>query len=107
MGDSHFVTVTIVGGLEPGSLMRDHDAVAKYDGLVDLLNNYRGRNSVTLPFEEISAAVFGGLPKSAYEYDAWWTNDTNGHSQAQAWTAAGWSVDEVSRVGKYATFVRP
>lgn len=79
--------------------------MSKYNGLIDLLAA-RGGSRVSLQFAEISEAVIGGLPRSAYKWNAWWENDPNGHSQAQTWLDAGWRVDEVDRDGEVVTFAR-
>jgi len=68
-------------------------AMAKYDPLRAHLES-NGDAIVTLAFATISRMV-GGLPRSAYDYRAWWSNDrsTPRHVQARAWTGAGYSAD--------------
>ncbi len=48
-------------------------------------------------FSEIESIIGFGLPASARLHRPWWSNQTggNGHSQALAWSAAGWMTAEV------------
>ena len=48
-------------------------------------------------FGEIESVIGFELPASARLHRPWWSNQTggNGHSQALAWTAAGWETAEV------------
>jgi len=67
--------------------------MAKYDPLRTHLES-NGDAIVTLAFATISRIV-GGLPRSAYDYRAWWSNDrsTPRHVQARAWTGAGYVAE--------------
>lgn len=47
-----------------------------------------------LPFKKITEVMGAPLPKSAYDHRAWWAN-TETHTQALAWIAAGWKVEGV------------
>ena len=48
-------------------------------------------------FGEIESVIGFPLPGSARLHRPWWSNQTggNGHSQALAWSAAGWETAEV------------
>lgn len=48
-------------------------------------------------FSDIESILGFELPASARKYNAWWSNEKNGgrHSQAVAWSAAGWETAEV------------
>ena len=48
-------------------------------------------------FSEIESVIGFELPASARLHRPWWSNQTggNGHSQALAWSAAGWETGEV------------
>ncbi len=48
-------------------------------------------------FSNIESILGFELPASARKHDAWWSNEKKGgrHSQAVAWTAAGWETAEV------------
>jgi hypothetical protein len=66
----------------------------KYDPLTAHLRAVAARDqrSVEMTFSEIAALV-GGLPKSASTTRQWWAN--NSQSQALAWRAAGFHVEQV------------
>jgi len=66
----------------------------KYDPLTAHLRAVAARDqrSVEISFSEIAALV-GGLPKSASTTRQWWAN--NSQSQALAWRAAGFHVEQV------------
>lgn len=62
---------------------------------------------IAVSFDEFASLVDGGLPASAYEYAAWWSNETNGnHVQARGWMGVGWRVASVDLPGRYVTFER-
>lgn len=67
--------------------------MAKYDPLRDHLKA-NGDPIVTMSFAAI-ARIVGGLPRSASEYRAWWSNDRAGkhHVQSRAWTKAGYLAE--------------
>ena len=78
-----------------------------YDGLRHRLAAAE-EDSLTLSFEEIEGLIGQSLPKSAHEYDAWWSNedpDKTTHSQSKAWTTVGF-IAEVSRDRGQVTFWR-
>jgi hypothetical protein len=80
--------------------------VAKYDGLAALLGRQRN-DRIQLTFEQVAAAVPGGLPPSAYQHRAWWANESNGrHVHARAWMDTGWAVVDMDFAGKAVTFSR-
>jgi hypothetical protein len=80
--------------------------VAKYDGLTALLDRDHG-DRIHLTFEQVAAAVPGGLPPSAYRHRAWWANESNGrHVHARAWMGAGWAVADVDVSRRTVTFSR-
>ncbi|WP_112262429.1 DUF7662 domain-containing protein [Lentzea terrae] len=65
-----------------------------------------GREDVELDFVEIADMV-GGLPPTAYRWQAWWDNDASGtHTQARAWRGAGWAVAKVDLAGQSVSFTR-
>ena len=52
------------------------------------------KKSVTLRFQEIEKIIKAKLPKSAFEYEEWWANQSYG-SQAPSWFGAGFVRDSV------------
>ena len=62
-----------------------------------------------MSFEDINDLLPGGLPPSAYRYDAWWNNEddpSSTHSQSRlGWMAAGYQV-VADRTSRRAIFTR-
>ena len=76
----------------------------KYEPLTDVLRSVagRGQDTVEFDFDEIDQLV-GGLPESA-GLRQWWANSS--HSQALAWRAAGFHVDQVWLTRRRVRFAR-
>ncbi|WP_436971069.1 DUF7662 domain-containing protein [Micromonospora coxensis] len=64
--------------------------MGKYDPLRDHLR--RRSTEIELSFAEVSVLVPGGLPASAYRYQAWWNNGDHTHSHCRAWGDAGYDA---------------
>jgi hypothetical protein len=79
--------------------------MSKYELLPQFLNSARG-SIKRMSFAEIERILRFKLPNSAYEHDAWWSNNATGHSHARAWLEAGWHTEDVDRAGRRVTFVR-
>ncbi len=48
-----------------------------------------------MSFAEIERVIGFRLPASASRHRAWWSSSTASHSQARAWSEAGWKVETV------------
>jgi hypothetical protein len=59
-----------------------------------------------MDFAAIEKILGFRLPRSAYEYEAWWSNNDTGHSHARAWLSAGWRTEDVDLAGRTVTFTR-
>jgi hypothetical protein len=79
--------------------------MSKYEALPQFLASTRG-SMRRLSFSEIERVLGFKLPKSAYEYEAWWSNNPTGHSHSRAWTEAGWRTEAVDLSGRKVTFQR-
>jgi len=79
--------------------------VLKYDALAALLCRVDAA-SVRYSFTELSVAIPGGLPASAYTQPAWWDNRAEHRAQARAWLAAGWAVGELDLDARVVMFAR-
>lgn len=55
-------------------------------------------------FPEIEGILGFPLPRSAYAYPAWWSNDATGHSHSLAWLEAGWKTAQVDLQHQEVTF---
>ncbi|HYD24922.1 MAG TPA: hypothetical protein VEB68_08990 [Croceibacterium sp.] len=80
--------------------------MGKYEPLAHFLAS-RNEDSWTATFDQIEDRLGFTLPKSAYEHRAWWSNQHGpGHSQKEAWQAAGWETREVDLRRKVVRFER-
>jgi CBS domain-containing protein len=61
--------------------------------------------ALPLTFQEIERIQGKGLPRSAYEYRAWWINDP-AKPQSAAWLNEGWRAVAVNMSERRLTFVR-
>ncbi len=57
-------------------------------------------------FAEIEGVLGFSLPRSAYAYPAWWSNDATGHSHSLAWLDAGWRTQDVDLQNQQVTFLK-
>ena len=75
---------------------RDRASRGKYQNLYRHLCGLRVQEWRTT-FAEIESIVGSALPASARRHRPWWANQRsgNGHSQAIAWSAAGWETVDV------------
>jgi hypothetical protein len=55
-------------------------------------------------FPEIEGILGFSLPRSAYAYPAWWSNDATGHSHSLTWQDAGWKAEQVDLQNRQVTF---
>lgn len=79
--------------------------MSKYETLCDHLRSmaepvWRAR------FADVEAVLGFSLPRSAYSYPAWWSNDATGHSHSLAWLDAGWKTEQVDIAAQQVTFRR-
>jgi hypothetical protein len=61
--------------------------------------------SLTMTFQEIERILGKELPRSAFDYRAWWTNDPS-KPQSAAWLNEGWRAIAVNVSARRLTFVR-
>lgn len=80
--------------------------MSKYNALRDYLNR-EAKLEVTLDFAKIEDILGSPLPRSAYEYPAWWSEgETGRHVQNRAWFDAGYSVESFNLNQRHVTFRR-
>lgn len=79
--------------------------MSKYESLPQFLASAHGATK-RLSFAEIERILGFKLPKSAYEHEAWWSNNATGHSHARAWLQAGWRTEAVDLAERKVTFQR-
>ena len=61
--------------------------------------------SLQMTFQDIERVLGKELPRSAYEYRAWWANDPT-KPQSAAWLDEGWRANAISMTDRRLTFVR-
>ena len=66
---------------------------------------FSGKPVVTMTFSEIEAVLGRPLPASARRRSAWWSNNADGHVQAEAWLQANYRTSAVDLAGERVTFV--
>jgi hypothetical protein len=79
--------------------------MGKYEPLPQFLSTKPGATH-RMSFEQIERVLGFKLPKSAYEHEAWWSNNATGHSHSRTWLAAGWRTQEVDLEARKVTFQR-
>jgi hypothetical protein len=79
--------------------------MSKYEALPQFLaRSPAGAHRLT--FGKIEGVLGFKLPKSAYEHEAWWSNNSAGHSHARAWLKLGWRTEAVDLARRKVTFRR-
>jgi hypothetical protein len=82
------------------------DLMSKYQKLTVHLTSLE-HGQWMAQFKEIEAILGFPLPKSAYTYPAWWSNQaSDGHSQSGSWQSIGWRTRELDLSNQRVTFVR-
>ena len=87
--------------------LRQAAASGKYKRLFMRLVN-SNEDKLRMIFEDVEEILGFRLPTSARLYSAWWANEEPGgrHTQALAWTAAGWKTSDVDVDTETLVFVR-
>lgn len=79
--------------------------MGKYQPLTHYLEN-QSEEIWEAQFSEVERVLGFPLPRSAYEYAAWWANQVPGHTQTRGWRDAGWETSQVDLVSKKVRFRR-
>lgn len=79
--------------------------MSKYEALPQFLARH-DHEAHRMSFAEIERVLGFKLPKSAYEHEAWWSNNSTGHSHARAWLEFGWRTEAVDLAKRKVTFRR-
>jgi hypothetical protein len=79
--------------------------MGKYEPLPQFLAHKAGTTH-RLGFDQIERVLGFKLPKSAYEHEAWWSNNPTGHSHSRSWLEAGWRTQDVDLQARKVTFQR-
>jgi hypothetical protein len=76
-----------------------------YEPITQFLRHAHGR-SVRLTFKDVERIINRPLPRSAYRYREWWSNNPSGHSHARSWADAGWRTEMVNLEKRVLVFSR-
>jgi hypothetical protein len=79
--------------------------MSKYEPLPQFLISVGG-SAHRMSFAEIERVLGFKLPRSAYEHEAWWSNNATGHSHARTWLKFGWRTEAVDLANRKVTFQR-
>ena len=79
--------------------------MSRYQPLVDHLRSLNV-SRWNASFAEVEAILGRQLPPSAYQYAAWWANQSAGHSQTAGWRDAGWKTANLDLTRKRVSFER-
>jgi len=79
--------------------------MSKYEKLKSILAS-RKRGGWRVSFAELEKLLGGLLPKSAYKYPAWWSNNPTNNSMTKVWLDAGWCTEQVDVPGQTVVFRR-
>jgi hypothetical protein len=79
--------------------------MGKYEPLTHYLENQR-EEIWDARFSDVERVLGFPLPRSAYEYPAWWANQEPGHSQTRGWLEAGWETGKIDLAAKKVRFSR-
>lgn len=80
--------------------------MSKYGKLTSYLRTLK-TDRWEVDFKHLEALIDLPLPRSAYSYPAWWSNQTDdGHSQSASWQLAGWKTADLNLEKRRVSFVR-
>jgi CBS domain-containing protein len=96
------VETSVVAPVEEATSAED----STYAPLAAYLNGQPGgSDEIRITFEQVEATIGNKLPRSAYEFRAWWANDPEKPHAAQ-WLDAGWRAQYINMSERSLTFVR-
>lgn len=79
--------------------------MTKYAPLGDFLA-HQLKSELRLGFDEVERILGASLPRSAYEHQAWWANNPEGHSHCRSWHDVGWRTEGLNLSGRSVVFAR-
>jgi hypothetical protein len=79
--------------------------MSKYSALKTFLAGST-ESVVPMSFHQIEQVIGDKLPASAFTYQAWWSNNGEGHVNARAWMEAGFKSERVDLAAQKLVFRR-
>jgi hypothetical protein len=86
-------------------LFLEYFAMTKYTPLRDFLD-HQVKSEIRLGFAEVEKILGAPLPRSAFEHQAWWANNPEGHSHCRSWHDAGWRTEGLNLTGRSIVFTK-
>ena len=77
--------------------------MSKYAPLTGYLSS-SGMDYILMTFAEIEEVIGDKLPRSAFEYRPWWSNNPSNHVNAYSWLRAGYKTADVNMVERKLAF---
>ena len=68
--------------------------MSKYAPLTGYLSS-SGMDYIPMTFAEVEEVIGNKLPRSAFEYRPWWSNNPSNHVNAYSWLSAGYKTSKV------------
>ena len=68
--------------------------MSKYAPLTGYLSS-SGMDYIPMTFAEVEEVIGDNLPRSAYQYRPWWSNNPSNHVNADSWLRAGYKTADV------------
>lgn len=77
--------------------------MSKYAPLTGYLSS-SGMDYILMTFAEVEDVIGDKLPRSAFEYRPWWSNNPSNHVNAYSWLRAGYKTADVNMVERKLAF---
>ena len=77
--------------------------MSKYAPLTGYLSS-SGLDYIPMTFAEVEEVIGDNLPRSAFEYRPWWSNNPSNHVNADSWLSAGYKTADVDMAKRKLAF---
>ena len=77
--------------------------MSKYAPLTGYLSS-SGMDYIPMTFTEVEKVIGDKLPRSAFEYRPWWSNNSSNHVNADSWLNAGYKTADVDMTKRKLAF---
>lgn len=77
--------------------------MSKYAPLTGYLSS-SGMDYILMTFEEVEDVIGDKLPRSAFQYRPWWSNNPSNHVNAYSWLRAGYKTADVDMAERKLAF---
>ena len=77
--------------------------MSKYAPLTGYLSS-SGMDYILMTFAEVEEVIGDNLPRSAFQYRPWWSNNPSNHVNAYSWLRAGYKTADVDMAERKLAF---